>query len=56
MLCGEIPISLYINALASYLEEDEKTIEGAKKYIGADEETFKELIKDKEFKRLIDLI
>lgn len=56
MLCEGTPISFYIQLLGSYLEEDDRTIEGAKQYIGADEDTFKELIKDVEFKRLIDLI
>lgn len=56
MLCEGTPISFYIQLLGSYLEEDEKTIEGAKQYIGADEETFKELMNHNEFKRLIDLI
>lgn len=56
MLCEGTPISFYIQLLGSYLEEDERTIEGAKQYIGADDETFDKLLENEEFKRLTELI
>lgn len=56
MLCGEIPIDFYIQKLGVYLQNEDRTISGAKEFIGADEETFAILIQDENFKRLIDLI
>lgn len=56
MLCEGTPISFYIQLLGAYLQQEDKTIDGAKSYIGADDETFQELMKNSEFKRLIDLI
>lgn len=56
MLCEGIPVSFYINLLSVYLGTEDKTIDGAKKYLGVDDETFENLLQDVEFKRLIDLI
>lgn len=56
MICEEIPVRFYIQKLWAYLSEEDKTIEGAKAYIGADDETFEKLLLNDDFKRLIDLM
>ncbi len=57
MLCNEeVPVTFYLTRLAEYLQFEERSLDGAKKFIGVDDEKYERLLLDVDFKRLIELI